>query len=169
MSIKSRAMAANILCNNKLKQFKMSIFKHHQKISWLSGLSRIILQILTNLSYSLQSVFTCDNIYAKHLQLFLDHQVLPYRNVHELELGKIDPKLLRKIQIKNLILCLNLLRFVLLTILSSKDDIIRPYLCAYFASSKNGFLFHFVTASTFLTPTCLCKSIFIDILYCRCF
>lgn len=101
-----------------------------------------------------------ENIYEKHLQNFLDQSLLPYESIDSLKRGLISPVLKRQIEIKNGLLCLNFLRFLLILLLSPNDTLLRPYLCEYFHSSKYNYPFHFVCLSTFLTPTFLSKCSF---------
>lgn len=115
------------------------------------------------------------NIFEKHLQNFITYHLAPYSSIESLEAGEISKKRYRAVTRKLLLMALNLLRFLLIVALSQPSlsveeesgqtknrnyylySFLRSLLCEYFAGNQYGYLFHFVTASTLITPTSICK------------
>lgn len=100
------------------------------------------------------------NPYLAHVQMFIDHGIIPYRTVKDIKRGKVDRRKVAKILCNISIMLLNLFRFVVIASFERKDGPqVREYFVELFASQPNHSFFYMTLVLLFLCPTVCCEYI----------
>lgn len=90
--------------------------------------------------------------------MFIDYQIIPFRNVEDIKRRKIDKRKVAEIACNISIMLLNLLRLAIIASFDRREGLrVREYFVELFASQPNHSFFYLTLIFFFLCPTVCCE------------